>query len=158
MPTLRLADYLQENLVLWDLPGDDKPAFMKTLAAEVASRVPGLDERDLLDRILAGESGQSTGVGGGLALPHATRPGLEQTVLIVGRARVGLAFDAPDSAPVDLVFLLLSPPDASSEHLRLLARVARIFNHQQTLETLRGATVPGELFRMLLEEDARHVY
>ena len=158
MPTLRLADYLQENLVLWDLAGNDKPSFLKTLAAEVAARLPGLDERELLDRILAREKERSTGVGGGLALPHATLPGLERTVLVVGRAREGLAFDAPDSTPVDLVFLLLSPPEASSEHLRLLARLARIFSSQQTLESLRGATAPSELFRMLLDEDARHVY
>jgi PTS system nitrogen regulatory IIA component len=158
MPTLRLADYLQENLVLWNLAGNDKPSFLKTLAAEVAARLPELDERELLDRILARENERSTGVGGGLALPHATLPGLDRTVLAVGRAREGLAFDAPDSMPVDLIFLLLSPPDASSEHLRLLARLARIFNSQQTLETLRGATAPGELFRMLLDEDARHVY
>jgi PTS system nitrogen regulatory IIA component len=158
VPTLRLADYLQEDLVLWDLAGDDKSSFLKTLAAEVAARLPGLDEPELLDRILAREKQSSTGVGDGLALPHATLPGLERTVLVASRARKGLAFDAPDSKPVDLVFLLLSPPDASNEHLRLLARLARIFNSQRTLETLRGATAPSELFQMLLDEDARHVY
>jgi len=158
VPTLRLVDYLREDLVLWDLPGSDKLSFMKALAAEVAARLPDLNEQELLDRIMAREAEQSTGVGGGLALPHAMLPDLEQIVLAVGRAREALDFDAADSKPVDLVFLLLGPPDASTEHLRLLARLARIFTSETALETLRGATAPQELFRALLEEDARRVY
>lgn len=157
MPTLRLADYLQEDLVFWDLPGPEKATFMAALAAGVASRLPALDEQELLDRLLAREAERSTGVGDGLALPHAMLPDLERTVLVVGRPREGLEFDAVDSKPVDLVIVLLSPPDASSEHLRLLARLARIFTAERTLVTLRNAATPGELFRMLLEEDARHV-
>ncbi len=84
--------------------------------------------------------------------------GLEKTVLLVGRTGEGLDFAAPDGAPVDLFFLLLSPADASSEHLRLLARVARIFAPEGILEKLRAAPGPKQLFQLLLEEDARHVY
>ena len=157
MPMLRLADFLQEDLVLWDLPCLDKPSFMKALAARVASRLPSVDERDLLDRLSAREAEQSTGIGGGLALPHAMVHGLEETVLVVGRAREGLDFAALDSEPVDLLFLLLSPPDAQAQHLRLLARLARIFAAAEMVEKLRSATGPKELFRMLLDEDARHV-
>ncbi len=157
MPMLRLADFLQEDLVLWDLPCLDKPSFMKALAARVASRLPSVDERDLLDRLSAREAEQSTGIGGGLALPHAMVHGLEETVLVVCRAREGLDFAALDSEPVDLLLLLLSPPDAQAQHLRLLARLARIFAAAEMVEKLRSATGPKELFRMLLDEDARHV-
>ena len=55
MPTLRLADYLQEDLVLWDLPRLDKPSFLKTLVAQVAARLAAVDERELLGRLLARE-------------------------------------------------------------------------------------------------------
>ncbi len=103
MPTLRLADYLQEDLVLWDLPRLDK------------------------------------------------------THLVVGRTRESLDFAALDSEPVDLLFLLLSPPEAQVQHLRLLARLARIFVREPLLERLRTAAGPEELLAMLLEEDARHV-
>ncbi len=79
-------------------------------------------------------------------------------MLLVGRCLEGLDFAALDSLPVDLFFLLLSPPDAKDEHLRLLARVARIVTPEETLAELRGAEGPEELFEMLLEQDARHVY
>jgi PTS system nitrogen regulatory IIA component len=158
MPMLRLADYLREDLVLWELPSLDKPSFLKVLAAEAAARVPAVDERELLVRLLEREEERSTGVGGGLALPHARVSGLERTVLLVGRVRDGLDFDAPDGSPVDLLFVLLSPAEARSEHLRLLARVARIFAPEGMLEKLRAAPGPKQVFQLLLEEDARHVW
>jgi mannitol/fructose-specific phosphotransferase system IIA component (Ntr-type) len=158
VPILRLGDYLQEDLVLWDLPCLDKPSFLKDLVARVVALLPSLDEGELLDRLLAREAQLSTGIGGGLALPHAIVPGLERSVLVVGRPCAGLDFAALDSEPVDLIFLLLSPTDADDKHLRLLARLARILSPEETLVELRTASGPKELFRMLLEQDARHVY
>ena len=158
MPMLRLADYVREEFVLWELPGPDKLSFLKALAAEAAARVAAVDEKELLARLLEREEERSTGVGGGLALPHARLSGLETSVLLVGRACEGLDFAAPDGEPVDLFFLLLSPAEARSEHLRLLARVARIFAPEGILERLRAAPGPKQLFQLLLEEDARHVY
>ena len=158
MPMLRLADYVREDLVLWDLPFLDKPTLLRALAAEVAARLPGVDAEDLVTRLIEREEQQSTGVGGGLALPHAMLPGLEKTVLAVARTREGLDFAALDSEPVDIFFLLLSAQDAHTEHLRVLARLVRIIAPEETLEKLRSATGPEELFQMLLEEDARHVY
>jgi len=155
---LRLGDYLHENLVLWDLPRLDKQSFLEDLVARVVAVLPAVDEQELLNRLREREAQQSTGIGEGLALPHAIAPGLEATVLVVGRCREGLDFDALDSEPVDLLFLLLSPEDARNEHLRLLARLARIVSPEETLVQLRSAAGPEELFRMLLEQDARHVY
>jgi PTS system nitrogen regulatory IIA component len=158
VPTLRLGNYLQENLVLWDLPALDKPSFLKDLVARVVAVLPQLDQQELLDRLLEREAQQSTGIGGGLALPHAIVHGLEKTTLVVCRCRDGLDFASLDAKPVDLLFLLLSPEDASEEHLRLLARLARIVSPEETLAELRRAAGPEELFRMLLEQDGRHVY
>jgi PTS system nitrogen regulatory IIA component len=156
--TLRLADYLQEELVLWDLACLDKPLFIKALAARVAARLPTVDEQELADQLLAREAEQSTGIGEGLALPHAVVPGLDRTLLVVCRLREALDFAALDSKPVDLLFALLSPQGGEARHLRLLARLVRIFSSKEMLEKLRSAKGPEELLRMLVEEDARHVF
>lgn len=158
MPTLRLGDYLQENLVLWNLPSLGKAAFIEDLVARVVAVLPAVDGQELLDRLREREAQQSTGIGDGLALPHALVRGLERTTLVVGRCREGLDYAALDSQPVDMLFLLLSPEDARGEHLRLLARLARIVSPEETLAELRSAKGPEELFRMLLEQDARHAY
>lgn len=156
MPVLRLADYLRDDLVIFDLQQLDKGELMRSFAAEVAARLPNVDEAVLLERLNAREEQQSTGIGHGLALPHAVLPGLERTVVVVGRADRGLDFAALDAQPVDLFFLLLSPPEGSRDHLRVLARLARILDDEATLARLRTATDAGELFAMLLAEDARH--
>jgi len=156
MSVLRLADYFHDDLVLWDLPRLDKPELMRALAAEIAARLPGIDAELLLVRLNEREAQQSTGIGHGLALPHATLPGLERSVVVVARASHALDFEALDDQPVDLFFLLLSPPSGTSEHLRVLARLARLLDDEATLERLRSAADAAELFAMLLAEDARH--
>jgi PTS system nitrogen regulatory IIA component len=158
MPMMSFADYLREDFVFWDLPCQDKPSLLKALSGEVATRLSTVDAGALLDQLLAREAERSTGIGGGLALPHATLAGLEQPLLVVGRTREGVDFAALDSRPVDLFFLLLSPPGAQAQQLRVLARLARIFAPEERVERLRSATGPEALFQMLLEEDARHVY
>ncbi len=157
MRTLRLADYLNEDLVLWDLPRLDKPSLIKAFATRVASRIPTVNEQDVTDRLLEREAQQSTGIGGGLALPHALVPGLEKPLLAVGRAHEGLDFAALDSEPVDLFFLLLSPPEAQGQHLRLLARLSRILAADDTLTKLRRASGAKDFLELLIQEDARHV-
>ena len=156
MPVLRLADYLRDDLVIFDLPQLAKGELMRSLAAEVAARLPNVDEALLLERLNEREEQQSTGIGHGLALPHAMLPGLERTIVVVGRASSGLDFAALDAQPVDLFFLLLSPPEGTRDHLRVLARLARILDDEATLARLRTAADAAELFALLLAEDARH--
>ena len=156
MPVLRLADYLRDDLVIFDLPQLAKGELMRSLAAEVAARLPNVDEALLLERLNEREEQQSTGIGHGLALPHAMLPGLERSIVVVGRASSGLDFAALDAQPVDLFFLLLSPPEGTRDHLRVLARLARILYDEATLARLRTAADAAELFALLLAEDARH--
>jgi len=159
MPTVLLVDYLEQDRMLWDLLGPDKPALLAGLAQRAADAIPGLQAADLVQRLQAREAEGSTAVGNGLALPHAMLPEIERTVLVVGRvAGGGVDYGAPDHLSVDLVFLLLSPERDQAQHLRVLARLARIVGQQSLLERLRDATGPAEALRILIEEDARHVY
>jgi PTS system nitrogen regulatory IIA component len=156
MSVLRLADYVREDLVLFDLPPLDKAGLIRALAEAIAGRLSQVDEGLLLERLTAREAQQSTAIGRGLALPHAMLPGLERSVVVVARASAALDFAALDAQPVDLFFVLLSPPGGTSEHLRVLARLARILDDEGTLERLRRAADAGDLFARMLAEDARH--
>jgi PTS system nitrogen regulatory IIA component len=156
MPVLRLASHLREDLVFCDLPPLEKRAFIEALASRAAARLPGVDGGDLAARLLARESEQTTGIGHGLALPHATVAGLDDTVIAVGRTKSALDFAALDAEPVDLFFLVLSPPERTGLHLRVLARLARIIDEGPTLARLRATGGAEELYQQLLREDARH--
>jgi len=158
MPTVRLAGYVSPDNFFWDLSAPDKAALLRTMAARITVRQPGVDAEILVDLLEQRESIQSAGIGDGLALPHAMVPGTESTALFVGRVTPPVSYAALDDAPVDLVFLLLSPSDGLKQHIRLLARVARIVGRTDLLDRLRGAAGAEDACRILLDQDSRHIY
>lgn len=115
-----------------------------------AGRVATVDEpyRRLLER----EAVASTALGGGIALPHARTPASPEATMAVARLVPAVDFRAPDGAPVDLVFLLVGPPEAPGEHVRILARVARLAQRPSVLEDLRAAG-DDDRFRAVLERE-----
>ena len=106
-------------------------------------------------RIAERERLGSTGFGGGVAIPHGKLDGLSRIYALVARLAEPVDYKAIDGAPVDLVFLLLSPPDAGAEHLKALAAVSRVVRHAATLEKLRGARSRDALAAVLMGADER---
>lgn len=158
MPTVRLADYVTEECVFWGLAAPDKPTLLRDLADRIAAERPGVDADLLLDLLQQREDLQSTGIGDGLAMPHAMVPGAESTELFVARLSQSVEYESLDGEPIDIVFLLLSPADSLREHVRLLARIARIVGQSDLLDRLRGAARREDALAVLLDEDSRHVY
>lgn len=158
MPTFRLEKYLLPDHVIFDLEPGDKPELIRGMAAAAATQMPGADAAEIAAQITERESVQSTGIGGGFAIPHALVDGVDLSSLFVFLLATPVDYDALDSTPVDLIFLLLSPKDELKPHVRLLARLARIIGQEGILDQLRAAPGPERAHRILLEEDARHVY
>jgi len=158
MPSVRLADFVTEQSVFWDLTAPDKASLLRALADRIAAERPGVEADILLDLLEQRESVQSTGIGQGLAMPHAMVPGAEKSSLFVARATPPVDYDALDGDPVDLILLLLSPAEGLREHIRLLARVARIADQPDFLDRLRMAARREDALAVLLDEDSRHVY
>jgi PTS system nitrogen regulatory IIA component len=97
----------------------------------------------------------STGFGGGAAIPHGRIEGLTAVFGMFARLETPIDFQAVDGIPVDLVFLLLSPPDAGADHLKALASVSRAFRDRQILAKLRGARSKDALFALLAGVETR---
>jgi PTS system nitrogen regulatory IIA component len=93
------------------------------------SAVEGLDASSLASAVWDREEALSTGIGNGVALPHARIKGLRQTVVVVGISSLGIDFDAPDNHPVHVIFLILTAADAPGAQLQLAAEIARLFRH-----------------------------
>jgi mannitol/fructose-specific phosphotransferase system IIA component (Ntr-type) len=115
----------------------------------LAAIVRDLDERGLVsDRNLAAgdlaarERVMSTGVGNGVAIPHAYTDAVARVVAAVYRTRDGVEFGAPDGAAVDLFFVVLGPRSARREHMRVLTRLSRLLNHADFRAQLRTAPDP----------------
>ncbi len=124
------------------------------LTAELAARHFGLKVTPLFDALMEREALGATGVGHGVAIPHAIIKGLDRVRGVFVRLKPPVDFAAIDDEPVDLIFALISPPDGGSDHLRALARVARSLRSSELRERLRQASTPDAV-RALLTLDPR---
>jgi len=151
---MHLADFLDCDAIKTALPGGNKRALFKQLAELTAQRL-GIEPAAALAALNEREQLGSTGFGHGVAIPHGKIDGLTRIYGLFTRLSEPIDYKAIDGKPVDLVFLLLSPPDAGAEHLKALAAVSRVTRHQPTLEKMRGARSRDALAAVLLGADER---
>jgi PTS system nitrogen regulatory IIA component len=151
---MQLADFLDFDAIKTALPGGSKRSLMQQLA-NLASQRLGQDSATILASLNEREQLGSTGFGQGVAIPHGKIEGLGRIYGLFARLGEPVDYKAIDGRAVDLVFLLLSPPDAGAEHLKALAAVSRVTRHAATLEKMRGARSRDALAAVLLAADER---
>jgi PTS system nitrogen regulatory IIA component len=151
---MQLGDLLDFDAITTRLSGGNKKSLLQQLANLAAQRL-GITPTEILATLTEREQLGSTGFGQGVAIPHGKIEGLRRIYCLFARLSEPLDFKAIDGKPVDLVFLLLSPPDAGAEHLKALAAISRVTRHRQTLEKMRGARSRDALAAVLLGADER---
>jgi nitrogen PTS system EIIA component len=144
-----LAALLGEDHVFVRLRAADKPRLLQELARRAAA-VLGLPAADIAAALAAREALGSTGVGNGIAVPHAQLPQLPATVGFFAQLERPVDFAAIDERPVDLLFVLLGPPQARAEHLSLLAAGTRRLRERSVADALRAAGTPAEARALLV--------
>ena len=149
-----LSDFLAADSVDAAMTVANKKALFQQLAA-AASRKTGMPTKDIVAALNEREKLGSTGFGDGIAIPHGRIEGLDRVVGYFARLTSPIDFQAVDGLPVDLVFLLLSPPDAGADHLKALAGVSRALRDRATAAKLRGARSKDALFALLAGAEAR---
>lgn len=154
---MRIKDYVERDWILVHLEPPDKAGLFEQLAAEIAARVPQLDREDLLGRLLEREQQASTGLGNGVAIPHTTLDGLERVRVLLAVIPAGVEYEAIDGKPVHVVWVLLGPRRSVGDHLKLLARIARLIRREAFVQELRSAGSADEAFELVVQEDERHV-
>lgn len=150
---IRFSDYLTQDVILLGLKPTDKTDLLVQLARHVGVKHHHLDDQEVLKRLVDRERQSTTGVGGGIAIPHASMDEVDKSILMFARVANGVAFDALDGGLVDLVFLVLSPTQNRSEHIRLLARIARTLCVDGLATGLREASCEEEVLALLVAQD-----
>ena len=145
---MSLNDLLAPEAVVASLKANGKKQALQELASH-AARLTGLDERAIFDTLLQRERLGSTGIGDGIAIPHGKPAGLKGLFGLFARLDRPIDFDALDGQPVDLVFLLLAPEGAGADHLKALARVARVLRDPGILERARASRDSAALYAVL---------
>jgi len=138
------------DAVLAQVKASGKKAMLAELAGRAATLFK-LDERRLFDRLLERERLGSTGIGGGIAIPHARLGGLAKPCGLFARLIHPVDFDSIDERPVDVVFLLVAPEGAGADHLKALARVSRLLRDRALVEKLRATESADALYALLVE-------
>jgi PTS system nitrogen regulatory IIA component len=137
------------------LPAANKKALFQLLAA-AASRQTGIPAKTIAAALSEREKLGSTGFGGGVAIPHGKIDGLDRVYGYFARLPQPIDFQAVDNLPVDIVFLILSPPDAGADHLKALAGVSRSLRARDTVAKLRGARSRDAIFALLTGVETLH--
>jgi PTS system nitrogen regulatory IIA component len=151
---MQLSDFLDFDAIKTALPGGNKRSLLQQMANAAAQRL-GRDPTEILASIVERERLGSTGFGQGVAIPHGKIEGLSSVYGLFARLSEPVDYKAIDGDPVDLVFLLLSPPDAGADHLKALASVSRVVRHAPTLEKMRGARSRDALAAVIMGADER---
>ena len=151
---MQLSEFLDFDAIKPSLSAGNKRALLQQLAQVAASRL-GVDPGEVLSSVSERERLGSTGFGHGVAIPHGKIEGLNRIYCLFARLAEPVDYKSIDGQRVDLVFVLLSPPDAGAEHLKALAAVSRVTRHAPTLEKMRGARSRDALAAVLLGADER---
>jgi len=152
---MEIADLITPGTVVARLRANNKKQLLHELARRGAAAT-GVHERRVFDALLERERLGSTGVGNGIAIPHARLAEVTGLHGLFARLYPAVDFDAVDEQPVDLVFLLLAPESAGADHLKALARVSRLLRDRQICDKLRGAEQPEALYALLTETRTSH--
>jgi PTS system nitrogen regulatory IIA component len=155
---VKICDILKQAMLVTDLQAGDKESVLRELAVHLCNNAPDVHSRaeEVLSALLNRERLGSTGVGEGVAIPHAKIAGLKSLVACFGRATGGVAFDAIDYQPVRLIFVLLVPENSAGAHLKALARISRLLKNGAFRDRLLHLADPATLYRAFVEEDDRH--
>ena len=151
---MKLVDFLRPEAVMAELAGEGAAAVLAQLARPVAQAFR-LEERRLVEVLLEREKLGSTGVGEGVAIPHAKVPGLPELAASLGRSTRGVDFKAIDGRPTRLFLALFAPESAAGSHLQALARVSRLFKSAAFREALLSAPDASAMWKLVQQEDAR---
>lgn len=149
-----LTDLLHPDHVRVPLAGRDKPAVLRELVQLLVARTGG-DGGDILRSVEEREVVLSTGIGYGVAIPHGRSPTVSSLNLVCGSTPHGIDYGAVDGLPVRLLFLLVGPETAAGEHVKALARIARLVRRDQVRDRLLQAPTPTQFIQAIVDAEER---
>ena len=148
------TDLVSPNAIIPAMKVNGKKQALQEIAAK-AAELTGQNEKAILEILLQREKLGSTAFGGGVAIPHARLAGLDRIVAGAIRLAQPVDFSAVDDVPVDLMLVLFSPPNAGADHLKALARVARLLRDRGLIAKLRGAGSRDAIWALLTSDETR---
>ena len=149
---MKILDVLNKNAILADLKSNDKKGVIEELVTPLAP-IAKVDLEKLVMVLMDRERLGSTGIGGGIGIPHGKLKELDNLLLGFGLSRKGVDFESMDGRPTHIFFLLITPENSTGLHLKLLSRISRLLKNDLFKEKLRNATSADEIYAVIQETD-----
>ena len=145
---MNLSELFDEASVLLDVEPQSKDELLQGILADFDSKKLIKDFDNALKDVIEREKVMSTGIGNGVAIPHAYTDGVDRLVSGFFRTREPVDFDALDGKDVDLFFIILGPKASRRNHIKVLAKISRLLNNEEFRQNLRGATTAEDVIEI----------
>jgi mannitol/fructose-specific phosphotransferase system IIA component (Ntr-type) len=157
---MRLSEFLRPELIKVKLEANDKwDAIEELVDLGVAAGELQNENRDkVLDAVFDRERSMSTGMERGIAIPHTSTMLVSNVVGLIGISKAGIPFESLDGQPAQIIVLLVIPRDKFQQHVRTLAGIARLFNHEQMAEALKNAKSSEEAMEIIRIEEGKDLF
>ena len=152
---IKLSDFIQEELVFLDLIPRRKEDIIKALVSAVMKAGLCRSEKILAKVIMDRELLGSTGIGGGVAIPHGKHSSVKEKAVVIGRSKIPIEFNSADGKPARLFFLLISPDTEPGQHLKMLAKISRLIQNDAFREKLMLLPTPRQIIECIKAEEIK---
>lgn len=153
---MKITDELKKETIIAFLKSKTKNDVIKELTSHIAKLYPNINTEQAYEVIIEREKLCSTALDAGVAIPHGKMSGISNFVISFGRSEQGVEFDSLDGKPSHLFILILSPENSSGLHLKLLAKISKIFKIQEFRSQLMKAKTSDEIYEIIAQEDAKY--
>ena len=149
---MKISEILNKDAIIADLAAENKTGVIRELAGAVAPSA-NADPDTIASVLMERESLGSTGIGGGIAIPHGKLNGVPSVTVGFGLSRKGIDYDSLDGRPVHIFFLLLTPENSTGGHLKVLAQISKLLKMDQFKDRLRSAESVDAIYEIIMEQD-----
>jgi PTS system nitrogen regulatory IIA component len=150
---MKITDILNGDSLISELNSKNKKEVLEELVSVIVKKNKKVNKEELTEVLIERERLGSTGIGGGIAIPHGKLRNIDRLLASFGRSKEGVDFDSMDGKPTHLFFLLVAPEDSAGVHLTALARISRLLKDDSFRNHLMEAKSKGEIFRAIIERD-----
>jgi nitrogen PTS system EIIA component len=149
---MKILEVLPKEAIITDMKSKVKGEVIEELVASI-SKITGISSSELVRVLLERERLGSTGIGGGIGIPHGKLKDLGSLIMGFGLSRKGVDFESIDGRPAHLFFIILTPENSTGLHLKLLARISRLLKNESFKKKLMKATDSDQIYSIIEEVD-----
>ena len=154
---MKISDILKKEHIIKELDSCDKKNVLDELSSFLEDEGEITSKENLLTALIEREKLGSTGIGENVAIPHAKISEIDKIITVFGRSKNGVEFESLDQKPVNFIFLVIAPENSTSQHLKALASISRLFKNSSLRESVLRTNEADQIYSILVDEDSKFI-